>query len=62
MIQEFLNTNHKVGTEKLSHLMLAAGLENAVPLNTFRLSFLWSTRKFGDLGFVMSFEDLKQHL
>ena len=42
--------------------MLAAGLENTVPLNTFRLSFLWSTRKFGDLGFVMSFEDLKQHL
>lgn len=38
--------------------MLEAGLETTVPVNTFRLSFLWSIRKVGDLGFVTSLEDL----
>ena len=41
--------------------MLAAGHETTIPLNTFFLSFLWSTRKFGDLGFVLPLLDLMQN-
>jgi hypothetical protein len=32
---------------------------SATLLTTFRLSFLWSTRKFGDFAFVISLDDLQ---
>lgn len=60
--QKFLNNPTGLPSSNQNHLILVAGLEVVVVrvLIIFLLSFLCKTRRCGDLGFVVSLEDLMQ--
>jgi hypothetical protein len=58
VLEQLLSALHR----KTNHLMPEAAAEEAAFTIIFLLSLLWSTRRFGDLAFVVPLDDLHDEI